>query len=214
MPSLPPPRHRQGPDGRWYKPEGLAEPSDTDWWQATDDLWYPPEQGASPRVVPASSLDRDWPPLAVAGGGAVLVLSALLPWLTFSIPAHSESISGTSEAPLWIVRSGDGWVTLFLGVVLIAAGVLSRSGGALPVVRGVGVLASVAVLAWLMFVYLHVNDEYDNVIGKAAAALAASLGKDNPYSLQMSFGFWLTVAAALIALFGATRVGRPDGHRT
>src|SRR5207253_5500405 len=106
-----------------------------------------------------------------------------LPWLTISTASGSESLNGTTNGQIWIVQSGDGWITLLLGVILIAVG-LARSTSASLAIRLAGVLASLGVFVWLMLVYVHVNDEYDNVIGKATAALMKGLGKDNPYGLH------------------------------
>src|SRR4051794_33720231 len=93
-------------------------PHGPDWWLASDGKWYPPESRAgparsSPKVLPSTPLV--WTLLA---GSAAVIFGAFMPWAELGVFTKN----GTS---------GDGMITLGLGIGLVAVVLANR-----PLSRG------------------------------------------------------------------------------
>jgi hypothetical protein len=190
------------PDGTWSKPEGQAQPGGPDWWQATDGLWYLPALVRLPAAIPTP---RGWPPYAIVFGGLWLMLASFLTWVKIAAPGAGffTSLRGTERAGgFWIVEQGDGWPTVFLGVLLVVAGALAFVSPTSAWTKISGVVGGVASLMWLVLVHVHADAQFD----RAAALMAPSLGGKaarDIFNFSFGSGFWLSFLGAGAALGGA-----------
>ena len=174
------------------------------WWQASDGKWYQPESHPNyvppPTPPPAPITSPGWtqPPVGAAshqsgtgftlnsikplpgtviGSGAVLALGSVLPWATVSSAFGSISVNGTS---------GDGGITLVLGVIAIVMGVLLVRG----FVATGWLVGTGAVFLVALGVSLHDASDVSSVSSRIS----------NDIGLSVGFGLWLCLLASIAGL--------------
>ena len=120
--------------------------------------------------------------LAIAGGG-LLVLGALLPWITVFIPGSGETPSNSG------MEGEDGLIFLMGGLVIAALGLWAFSGrpSAVPALLIVGGLAA-GIGAFL---------EYSD-IAQQISSVSDSMG--SRFSYSVGEGIWLLFAGALLTV--------------
>lgn len=88
-----------------------------DWWLATDGRWYPPAAPAQSDEVDA--VDKT-PAIGLIVSGCLAALGSTMPWATLTAPFVGQvDVRGTS---------GDGRITLLLGLALATQGLLLLTG--------------------------------------------------------------------------------------
>ena len=119
--------------------------------------------------------------LLITGGG-IAMLGSVLPWSVMTTGDRVHSAAGTT---------GDGRVTLLLGLILVAAGVLTLLGVAARW------LAITAIACAIMLTVIAAYDAVDlSAFGNAGDELA---------SLEMGHGLVITVIGGVLAAVGAAR---------
>jgi hypothetical protein len=148
---------------RTEEPAARVAASDT----ATAPAWYQ----SVPRAV-----------RAVIGGGALIALGSLLPWITTS------SVDGTWQGFNGLQGGGDGWITLAIGVMIAGLALIGRAGSSEFNRAAVGFLSVVALL------FFWIN------LGRVAAAAAAFDRQAFGYATAgVSVGLWLIAIGAVAA---------------
>jgi hypothetical protein len=129
---------------------------------------------------------------AVIGGGALVALGSLLPWITTS------SVDGTWSAFSGVGGGGDGWITLAVGVGIAGLAILGRDGASEFNRVAVGFLSLVALLVF------WIN------LGRVGAAAAAFNREAFGYATaSVSVGLWLIAIGAVLAfVFNVVRAAR------
>ena len=118
------------------------------------------------------------------------MLGSVLPWSVMTTGDRVHSAAGTA---------GDGRVTLLLGLILVAAGVLTLLGVAARW------LAITAISCAIMLTVIAAYDAVDlSAFGNAGDELA---------SLEMGHGLVITVIGGVLAAVGRGPLRRPIGHR-
>ncbi len=117
-------------------------------------------------------------------GGVLMAIGSFLTWA-------SVSASGAGAASKSGTEGGDGWITLVIGIALIAAGFMAYSGKALPMWFGwAAAILGVAVAVFEFFSLKSDLDDFNAVF--EGTGVSGSLG----------IGFWLVVAGALLGIIG------------
>jgi hypothetical protein len=185
----------QASDGKWYPPElhphyapppppaaatqpPPSAPAAPNWGQPPSGP--PPSGPESPTTPPATGAGRSLGstkllPGLVIGAGALLILGSLLPWATVSSRFGSISVDGTS---------GDGKITLILGVVALAMGVvlLQRK-------ISTGWLVGTGVV-FLAALGITIKDASD--VSSVPNPVAELVG------VHVGFGLWLGMIASIV----------------
>ena len=141
------------------------------------------------------------PGLVAAGAGTALIVGSFMPWATVSAPIlGSISMSGTDGS--------DGWVTVFLGVLLVGYGLVTRARRLPMVVDIFAAMAGIGAIGWAGW---HIYD-LQRLGEKMQAGMAQTAG-DDPFGPASSLaaasqfkvggGLWLLVAAGLVATLSA-----------
>ncbi len=185
----------QASDGRWYAPElhphhvppppppsatpppppTTSGPPPPGWAQPAAGPLPPdpglsaPQPGSRRPLGPAKLL-----PGIVIGAGVLVVLGSLLPWATVSSGIGSLSVDGTS---------GDGKLTLILGVIALVMGVVLLQRGA-----GVGWLVGTGVV-FLVTLGVSIKDASD--ISSFGDQVTALVG------VHVGFGLWLCILGSI-----------------
>jgi hypothetical protein len=156
--------------GRADQPPPAVAAADT----ATAPSWYQ----SVPRTV-----------RAVIGGGALMALGSILPWITTS------SVDGTWQGFSGVQGGGDGWITLAAGAMIAGLATIGRETASEFNRAAVGFLCLVAVLVF------WIN------LGRVTAAAAAFDRQAFGYATAgVSVGLWLIAIGAGIAFaFNAVR---------
>lgn len=116
-------------------------------------------------------------------GGGLAALGSVLPWSVMTTGDRGvHSAAGIT---------GDGWVTLLLGLVVVLAGALTLVGWA---TRGLAVTAVVCAIA--ITVVAGYNSFDLSAFGAAGDQLA---------SMELGHGLVMTVIGGLVALVGSAR---------
>jgi hypothetical protein len=129
---------------------------------------------------------------AIFGGGALVALGSLLPWIT------TISVDGTWGAFSGVQGGGDGWVSLAVGIGIAGLAIIGRQ-GATEFNR-----AAVALLALVAILVFWIN------LGRVGAAVAAFDRQSFGYATaSMSVGLWLIAIGAVLAFaFNVVRAAR------
>ena len=129
---------------------------------------------------------------AVIGGGALVALGSLLPWITTS------SVDGTWSAFNGVRGGGDGWITLAVGLGIAGLAIIGRD-GASEFNR-----AAVAFLSLVALLVFWIN------LGRVGAAAAAFDREAFGYATAgVSVGLWLIASGAVLAFgFNVVRAAR------
>ncbi|MDQ2933514.1 MAG: hypothetical protein M3R49_00780 [Chloroflexota bacterium] len=129
---------------------------------------------------------------AVIGGGALVAVGSLLPWITTS------SIDGTWGAFSGVQGGGDGWISLAVGAGIAALAIMGKQGASEFNRAAVGLLSLVALLVF------WIN------LGRVGAAAAAFDRQSFGYATaSVSVGLWLIAIGALLAFaFNVVRAAR------
>ena len=129
---------------------------------------------------------------AVIGGGALVALGSLLPWITTS------SVDGTWAAFSGVRGGGDGWITLAVGLGIAGLAIIGRD-GASEFNR-----AAVAFLSLVALLVFWIN------LGRVGAAAAAFDREAFGYATaSVSVGLWLIAIGAVLAFgFNVVRAAR------
>lgn len=129
---------------------------------------------------------------AVIGGGALVILGSLLPWITTS------SVDGTWQGFSGVQGGGDGWTTLAAGVGIAGLAIVGRAGATEFNRAAVGFLSLVALLLF------WIN------LGRVGAAAAAFDRQAFGYATaSLSVGLWLVAIGAVVAFaFNVVRLAR------
>jgi hypothetical protein len=150
--------------------------------------------------APASSLYGSVPrPVrAVLGGGSLVALGSLLPWITTS------SVDGTWSAFNGVRGGGDGWITLAVGLGIVGLAFIGRDGASEFNRAAVGFLSLVALLVF------WIN------LGRVGAAAAAFDREAFGYATaSVSVGLWLIAIGAVLAFgFNVVRAAARSGPGT
>ncbi len=141
-----------------------------------------PSPGPPPPSTAAQPQQRTWAATAIVIGGAIVVLSAFLPWVSASALFASISKVGVE---------GDGVFTAAAGVVVILAGLAGIS------TSWAWVVALVAALAAGGIGVMDLQDVQARIAGLESEAFVAQVG----------LGLWGTVAGALVATVAALYQG-------
>lgn len=139
--------------------------------------------------------------LVAAAAGGALILGSFLPWGTVSAPIVGQvSMSGTDGS--------DGWVTVFLGVLLAAYGLAVRARRLPAAVDVFAALAGLGAIGWAGW---HIW-ELQEISDKMQASMAQTIA-DDEFGIAASFaaasqfkigaGLWLLVGAGLVATLAA-----------
>lgn len=127
----------------------------------------------------------------VLGGGAVLILGALLPWATASVGFISVSKAGTS---------GDGVITLIIGLGVLAIGwvALGRRPHQTAVILGLiaGVIAGGVAI-------------YD--IANVSSAVNRAQTRSSLVHASVGIGLWVTALAAAGVVAGSIMKAKEVG---
>jgi hypothetical protein len=129
---------------------------------------------------------------AVIGGGALIALGSLLPWITTS------SVDGTWSAFNGVRGGGDGWITLAVGLGIAGLAIIGRNGASEFNRAAVAFLSLIAVLVF------WIN------LGRVGAAAAAFDREAFGYATaSVSVGLWLIAIGAVLAFgFNLVRAAR------
>lgn len=166
------------------------------WWQASDQKWYPPELHPAYRPPPPTTSAgpaASGPPLSIswsntrwnligaAVASALVFLGSFMTWATASIGFLSVSKAGTT---------GDGRITLVLGIVAFVLAIVALRGGR----RGISVAGGVVALLALVVTVID------------TANLARLIGRSTLVSVSIGPGLVLVLVGAAIALLAFGRV--------
>ncbi len=149
------------------------------------------EKAPAPAAPADGAVSPSWydalsrPVRAIIGGGALVALGSLLPWLTTS------SVDGTWQGFSGVEGGGDGWITLAVGVGIAGLAIAGRKGATEFNRAAVGLLSLVAlILFWI------------NLGRVGAAAAAFDLQAFGYATANASVGLWLIAVGAVIAFAG------------
>lgn len=179
----------QASDGKWYPPQPQPQPQPPvgaaarvgpGYWKAKDGLWYaegvdapgqpyPFKKTGTKQMLLDATSSTSAPTMFTAAlvGAVVIVVGALLPWVTVSTAFGTISVSGTE---------GDGVITLVCGVIAAALLVLGRG------------RKTAAILAMLVGGLVAAVGLYDLVNVSAAAADVNGLAR-----ASAGVGLWVTL---------------------
>lgn len=146
---------------------------------------------AAPSAAADDAISQPWydalsrPVRAVIGGGALVALGSLLPWLTTS------SVDGSWQGFSGVEGGGDGWITLAIGIGIVGLAIAGRK-GATEFNR-----AAVGLLSLIAFLLFWIN------LGRVGAAAAAfDLQAFGYATASASVGLWLIAAGTVVAFGG------------
>jgi hypothetical protein len=171
----------QAPDGtiQWWNAQQQQ------WWRwgndAPPDFPSPPPQFLQPSGYTDTASRNDPLGFVAVAGGVLMVLGSFLPWATVDGVLGNQSVSG---------MEGDGVITVVLGLVAAALGVVAviRGGG---IGKGIGILL-VAALAGLILAidWAQIED------------LAADSIFEDVISFNTGIGMYTIAVAVIVALAG------------
>jgi hypothetical protein len=129
---------------------------------------------------------------AVIGGGALVALGSVLPWIT------TTSVDGTWGAFSGVQGGGDGWISLAVGIGIAGLAIIGKQGASEFNRAAVGLLSLVALLVF------WIN------LGRVGAAAAAFDRQSFGYATAgVSVGLWLIAIGAVLAFaFNVVRAAR------
>lgn len=150
---------------------------------------------------------------ALLAAGLLAIIGSIGPWATVDINAGvikaTASVSGlgkvssdNADLQRSIDEGGstdtstDGWITLVLGAIVLAFGVL-RGLGKLPTPAAiVGVVGGLIITGVGLYDYFDIKDEAD----KAKDAAASQGGNAAAFEMGAAWGLWLVILAGLAIL--------------
>ncbi|HTG47792.1 MAG TPA: hypothetical protein VK646_09075 [Actinomycetota bacterium] len=138
-----------------------------------------PTTGAAGRATTGPSL--------VVAGGVLVVVGALLPWITASGPMRSVSINGLDAG---------GWAFLLLGGFALARGASMRWPDRVPIRLGTPLIGGVLLAGLLVMRWGAIQDAVNSA--RTLPGVTASLG----------VGLWATIAGIAAILAGGLLAGR------
>ena len=158
---------------------------------------------------------RLWGFVLTVGGGALIALGALLPWVSVGLRSDTQGAL-TSTSPGVDLRPGQ--VCLALGIIAILALPALRVAHSIGLRRAVAILVVVAGLGalvlsvreltikdHLLFTGVrHVGESIHSQTGLPAADLAAKAREELKKEgfVDVGLGLWITIAGGLVALAG------------
>jgi len=163
----------------------------------------------APRPAEPSAERSGWngSDLAIGGALIVLLIALFLPWFSAQVsPGRGTTVSGTGDGP---TSHGYLWLVFVLAIlaliVLVARDVIARLPGNLPspeqMLVGTTGLAFLLALLGVIQKPSPVTTSPGPVISQVFPHLAVSV--------SWSYGGWVALVAALVALIAAFREVRP-----
>lgn len=126
-------------------------------------------------------------------GGLVMAAGSLLSWAKVSGAIGEAIEAGGDKASQTGIGGGDGWITLVLGIALVAVGYMAYSGKGLPM--WFGWTAAGLGLAIAVFEFFSLKSDADDI-----NALIAQTGLDG--SASVGIGYWLVAVGAVVGAVG------------
>jgi len=163
------------------------------WWNAQQQQWWrwgndappdfpsPPPQMLQPTGQFATASRTDPLGFVAVAGGVLMVLGSFLPWATVDGVLGNQSVSG---------MEGDGVITLVLGLVAAALGVVAviRGGG---IGKGIGILLVAALAGIILAIdWTQIED------------LAGDSIFEDVISFNTGIGMYTIAVAVALALVG------------
>ncbi|ODU02867.1 MAG: hypothetical protein ABS81_16160 [Pseudonocardia sp. SCN 72-86] len=139
--------------------------------------------------------------IITAVGGLLAVVGSFLPWVTIQAGAFgSLSVAGTE---------GDGIITLIVGVLILAVGILRLVKPSIPaIVQRLPILFGLIVVGLGVYVIINLNSTMAEATG-AGGGIAADLAE--ALDISLGFGLIMTIVGGVVAIVGGIVVSKQSG---
>ncbi|GAY11075.1 MmcQ/YjbR family DNA-binding protein [Pseudonocardia sp. N23] len=163
----------------------------------------PPQHGAPARAAPKGSPGAAPGPgmifaIITVVGGLLAAVGSFLPWVTLQAGTFgSLSVAGTE---------GDGIITLIVGILIVAVGVLRLLKPSIPaLVQRVPILLGLIVVGLGVYVIINLNSTMAEA-GAATGGLAGELA--DAFDFSLGFGLIMTIVGGVVAVVGGIVVSK------
>ncbi|ODU24648.1 MAG: hypothetical protein ABT15_00035 [Pseudonocardia sp. SCN 73-27] len=139
--------------------------------------------------------------IVTAVGGLLAIVGSFLPWVTIRAGAFgSLSVAGIE---------GDGIITLIVGVLILAVGILRLVKPSIPaLVQRLPILFGLVVVAIGVYVIINLNSTMA-AAGGAGGGIAADLAA--ALDISLGFGLIMTIVGGVVAIVGGVIVSKQRG---
>ena len=129
----------------------------------------------------------------------LVIFGSITPWVTVSFAGQSLSASGT-DSPVWQSVTGNGWITVFCGVLLFILACMVAISGA-PLFRTMALLISLAAAAFAIYDLVRVLQSLSKV--NSLTINGASITSPVMPDINVGWGLIVVVVGAVGAVICA-----------